>query len=459
MFRASLLVVEDNEDLCETLAEVMRKEGHRVRTAYSGEQALSILRKDIIDLVLLDIKLPEIDGLRVLEEIKEIDPDLLVIMITAITDAQPAVDAMKKGAYDYLMKPFELDELKIVVNKALETHRLKREVSRLRQQQQKQFPDDELFGNSPAMFEVKRLIKVIADTPRTSVLIEGESGTGKELVANAVHNWSARADKPLIKLNCAAIPENLLESELFGHEKGAFTDAKTLKKGMFELANGGSIFLDEIVSMKPALQPKLLRVLETQSFRRIGGVSDINIDVRIIAATNRNLEEAVRQGVFREDLYYRLKVMVITLPPLRERVEDILPLASLFIGANNEEFGKDVRNISEEAKLLLLKYPWPGNVRELKNVIERAVILCTGDTLLPEHLPMELRRDDGNGAVATPDFEGASGDGLSLQEMERRHIIKVLKQNKGNKSKTARILRISRSTLREKMKVYGITDI
>ncbi len=459
MFRASVLVVEDNEDLCQTLADVMRKEGHRVRTAFSGGQALSILRKDLIDLVLLDIKLPEIDGLRVLEEIKEIDPDLLVIMITAITDAQPAVDAMKKGAYDYLMKPFELDELKIVVNKALETHRLKREVSRLRQQQQKQFPDDELFGNSPAMLEVKRLIKVVAATPRTSVLIEGESGTGKELVANAVHKWSSRADKPLIKLNCAAIPENLLESELFGHEKGAFTDAKSLKKGIFELANGGSIFLDEVVSMKLSLQPKLLRVLETQSFRRIGGTSDINIDVRIIAATNRNLEEAVREGAFREDLYYRLKVMVITLPPLRERVEEILPLATLFIGANNEEFGKDVRYISDEAKLLLLRYRWPGNVRELKNVIERAVILCTGNTLLPEHLPMELRRGDDNLSLTGSEFETANGDGLSLQEMERRHIIRVLRQNQGNKSKTARILRISRSTLREKMKVYGITDV
>jgi DNA-binding NtrC family response regulator len=374
-------------------------------------------------------------------------------MITALTDAKPAVEALKMGAYDYLMKPFELDELKLVVAKALETQQLKREVSRLKTQQKDVFPDDELFGNSRPMRELKKLIKIVAGTPKTSVLIQGESGTGKELVANAIHNWSARADKPLIPINCSAIPENLLESELFGHEKGAFTDAKSLKKGIFEMANDGTIFLDEISSMQMSIQPKFLRVLETQSFRRIGGTSDITIDVRIIAATNRNLEDCVEQQTFREDLYYRLKVMVINIPPLRERVEDILPLSMLFIERNNKDFGKEVAGISKEAQELLTQYRWPGNVRELKNVIERAVILCTDEVIQAEYLPLELQKGHSK-AVMSPEFPSIASD--SLEEMEKRHILHVLKKNKGNKSKTARILNISRSTLREKMKNYGL---
>ncbi len=456
MPKANILIIEDNEDLCQTLADVMSKDGQKVRTAFTGEDGLEILKKDIIDLVLLDIKLPDLNGIKILENIKELDPDILVIMITALNDARPAVEALKAGAYDYLMKPFELDELRLVVAKALETHSLKREVSRLKTQQKEVFPDDELFGNSRPMRDLKRLIKIVAGTPKTSVLIQGESGTGKELVANAIHNWSARADKPLIKINCSAIPENLMESELFGHEKGAFTDAKSLKKGMFEMANDGTIFLDEISSMQMSLQPKLLRVLETQSFRRIGGTSDITIDVRIIAATNRNLEECVEQQTFREDLYYRLKVMVINIPPLRDRVEDILPLTMLFIERNNKEFGKEISGISKEAQERLLSYRWPGNVRELKNVIERAVILCSGSELQGEHLSIELQQGRSSIGVSK-EFTAFSSDGDSLEEMEKRHILNVLKKYKGNKSKTARILNISRSTLREKMKSYGLT--
>lgn len=455
MSRANVLIVEDNEDLCQTLADVLRKGNNKVRTSYTGEHALSILRKDIIDLVLLDIKLPDINGLKVLETIKERDPDILVIMITALTDARPAVDALKSGAYDYLMKPFELDELKLVVAKALEAQHLKREVSRLKTQQKDQFPDNELFGNSKPMQELKKLIKIVAATPKTSVLIQGESGTGKELVANATHNWSARAEQPLVKINCSAIPENLLESELFGHEKGAFTDAKHLKKGIFEMANNGTIFLDEISNMQMSIQPKLLRVLETQSFRRIGGVADITIDVRIIAATNRNLEDCVEQQTFREDLYYRLKVMVLDLPVLRERVDDILPLAMLFIERGNKEFGKEIVNISPEAQERLLKYRWPGNVRELKNVMERAVILCNDKELTADKLPLELQ--DGFSKISTSrQFSAFSTDGDSLEAMEKQHIINMLKKYDNNKSKTARILNISRSTLREKMKNYGV---
>lgn len=455
MSKANILIIEDNEDLCQTLADVLRKEGNKVRTAFTGEHGLSILDKDIIDLVLLDIKLPDLNGINILKDIKDKDPDILVIMITATTDARPAVDAMKMGAYDYLMKPFELDQLKLVVAKALETQDLKKEVSRLKNQRKEQFPDDELFGNSKPMRELKKLIKIVAGTPKTSVLIQGESGTGKELVSNAIHNWSARADKPLIKINCSAIPENLLESELFGHEKGAFTDAKALKKGIFEMANNGTIFLDEISSMQMSIQPKFLRVLETQSFRRIGGTSDIHIDVRIIAATNRNLEDCVEQQTFREDLYYRLKVMVLNIPALRERVDDITPLAMLFIERNNKEFGKEIKGIAPDAQEKMLNYRWPGNVRELKNVIERAVILCNDSELQSEHLPLELQHGVSKiGASNT--FSLFSSDSDSLEEMEKRHIINVLKKYNGNKSKTARMLNISRSTLREKMKNYGI---
>ncbi|MCI0691914.1 sigma-54 dependent transcriptional regulator [candidate division KSB1 bacterium] len=460
MNKATLLIVEDNADLCQTLAEIFRKNGHKVHTALSGAEAQRILKAELIDLVLLDLRLPDMSGIKVLEFVKEVDPDIMVIMITAVAnDPRPAVEAMKAGAYDYLTKPFELDEVKLVVAKALETAGLKREVSRLKQQQHGKFPDEELFGNSQVMQEVKNLIKIVSETPRTSVLIQGESGTGKELVANSIHKWSARADKPFVPINCSAIPENLLESELFGHEKGAFTDAKGLKKGMFELANMGTIFLDEMASLRLSLQPKILRVLETQTFRRIGGTVDIQIDVRVIAATNRDLQVMVQQGEFREDLYYRLKVMVISLPPLRERIEDILPLAAIFIEKNNKEFNKNIVGLSEETQALLLKYRWPGNVRELKNVIERAVILCQGGYLLPEHLPLELRSEKSAGAVFplanTGNGNLAPAD-LSLDEMEKRHIQAVLLQHNGNKSKTSRALNISRSTLREKMKLYGI---
>lgn len=455
MSKANILIVEDNEDLGQTLADVLRKEGKKVSIALTGEYALSVLEKEIINLVLLDINLPDVNGIELLQQIKEKDPDILVIMITAMTDAKPAIDAMKMGAYDYLMKPFELDELKLNVAKALETQDLKMEVTRLKSQRKEEFPDNELFGETKPMRDLKKLIHIVASTPKTSVLIQGESGTGKELVSNAVHNWSRRKDKPLVKINCSAIPENLLESELFGHERGAFTDAKTLKKGIFEMANHGTIFLDEISSMQMSMQPKFLRVLETQSFRRIGGTSNIQIDVRLIAATNKNLEDCVEQQTFREDLYYRLKVMVIDIPPLRDRQDDIIPLAMLFIERNNKEFVKEIKGISRETRERMLKYNWPGNVRELKNVIERAVILCNEDEVQSEHLPLELQGGVSKMALSN-EFSFLSSDGDSLEAMEKQHIFKMLEKYKGNKSQTARILSISRSTLREKMKNYGI---
>ncbi len=450
-----ILIVDDEEDLTLGYSKCLSKVGYEVKTASSGEEAIEILKKEIFDLMLLDIRLPAMDGMQVLAKALEIDPDLLVIMITAHGSVASAVDAMKLGAYDYLMKGFDHEELRVVVKKALDVHRLKREVSQLKLNEQRQYPDIAIFGNSPKIRSVKELIRVVARTPKTSVLIQGESGTGKELVSKAIHKLSSRADKPLIAINCSAIPENLMESELFGYEKGAFTDAKAMKKGVFELAHGGTLFLDEISSMKLSLQPKLLRVLETQSFRRIGGTTDIKIDVRIIAATNQDLKECVDNGTFREDLYYRLKVMVINLPPLRERVEDIIPMAKLFIEQNNNEFSKNIIGFTEEAEKLLLSYDWPGNVRELKNVMERASILCQKNIIDVEHLPIELRSaPPKEPKIIAPVV--LSDEAVSLQDMERKHIIETLQKFDGNKSKAARVLNISRSTLREKLKQYGI---
>ena len=451
MSQEKILIVEDNEDLLFTLTRVLEKEGYGLYAAGSGEEAIEIFKKELIDLVLLDLKLPKMNGMAVLDKLKDYDPDCLVLMMTGLTDPKPAIEAMKMGAYDYLMKPFELDEVKLVVRKALETHELKREVARLRRRSRSENPTDAIFGKSAGIEQVKQIIRVVAGTPKTSVLIQGESGTGKELVANAIHFSSARKSEPFIKLNCAAIPDNLLESELFGFEKGAFTDAKTLKKGLFELANGGTIFLDEISSMKLSLQPKILRVIESQTFRRIGGTTDIKIDVRVVAATNTDLGELVKQKEFRDDLYYRLKVMEIVIPPLRERRDDVLLLTKLFIQEFNKEFNREIKRLDETTEQLLVSYAWPGNIRELKNVIERAVILSQGDTLMPEQLPIELKGDDAE--ISVPK---ASLGMVSLVDMEKHHILEVLSNVNQNKSQAARILNISRSTLREKLKAYGL---
>lgn len=450
MSNTKILVIEDNEDLAFSIAKVLKKEGHNVLVSKTGEEGLKIFQEELVDLVLLDLKLPKMDGLAVLHTIKEADPDTAVIMMTASTDVKSAIEAMKKGALDYLIKPFELEELKLVVQKALEMHQLKVEVNRLKRSHTKVYPADTLYGESPQIREIRNMIQIVAQTPRTSVLIHGESGTGKELVANAIHYASKRATKPYIKINCSAIPDNLLESELFGHEKGAFTDAKAMKKGLFELAHTGTVFLDEISSMKLSLQPKLLRVLETQTFRRIGGITDIKIDVRVIAATNTDLNELVKNKEFRDDLYYRLKVIEIYLPPLRERKEDILLLAKLFLQEFKKEFNRNVQKFHPETEKLLLEYSWPGNVRELKNVIERSVILAQGDTILPEHLPLELHEHTPSAPVMRP-------TGMSLAEMEKWHIAEVLRSVNGNKSQAAKILNISRSTLREKLKLYQIS--
>jgi two-component system, NtrC family, response regulator AtoC len=454
--KPSMLIVDDDEVMQETLSDVFGKRGYEVFAVGSGNDALSVIRKNIIDFILLDMKLPDVNGLEILRRIKEFDTEILVVIMTAYSDVQTAVSAMKSGAYDYINKPFELDELKLLIEKGLETKSLINEVRRLHRQQKEPYQKSLIYGVSPQIQYVKELIEMISKTHKTSVLIQGESGTGKELAANAIHYNSNRATKPLMKINCNAIPDSLLESELFGHEKGAFTDAKATKKGLFELADGGTVFLDEIGDMKPFLQSKILRVLESQTFMRVGGEREITVDVRIIAATNRSLEDLMRGGIFRKDLYYRLKVMVVEMPPLRERVEDILLLSDLFVEENNREHGKNIKRFSGESKTLMVRYSWPGNVRELKNVIERAMILAEGDDITPKELPFELRE------VGGPDRRVAvlglpDRDDMSFERIERLHLSTVLARLEWNKSKASRALGISRATLRAKIRKYNIS--
>ena len=455
--KPSILIVDDDEVMVETLRNVLRKKGYELFCAASGNEALELLRKELVDLVLLDMRLPDVDGLEVLSKIKELDTEILVIMMTAYSDVESAVSAMKAGAYHYINKPFELEELRLLIEKGLETKHLINEVRRLRWQQQDKYGNCHLYGESPQMNYVRELIKMISKTHKTSVLIQGESGTGKELTANAIHYESRRATKPLMKINCSAIPDALLESELFGHARGAFTDGKATKKGRFELADGGTVVLDEIGDMKPYLQAKILRFLETQTFMRVGGEREIKVDVRIIAATNKDLESLVREGVFRRDLYYRLKVMVIEMPPLRERPEDIVLLTNLFIEENNRELGKNVKGLTPEAKRLMTLHPWPGNVRELRNVIERAMILTDQEMLTPDQLPLEIRQGRGGIKAESESDAVQAEDDLTLEGAERRHIARVLKKLEWNKSKAAKALGISRATLREKVKRYRLS--
>ncbi|MDH3973717.1 MAG: sigma-54 dependent transcriptional regulator [Deltaproteobacteria bacterium] len=449
--KQSMLIVEDEETMRKTLSEVFVRRDFRVLTAERAGSALEIFKSQKVDIALLDVRLPDRSGLDVLKELRSFDDDTTVIVMTAYPDVKTAILAMKEGAYDYINKPFELDELKLLVDKATENRQLKSEVE-LRRYERKDLGAPDMVGESPAFELVREFIQIVSGTPKTSVLIMGETGTGKELVANSIHCNSERRDNAYIKINCSAIPENLLESELFGYEKGAFTDARQSKKGLFELADGGTIFLDEMGEMDINLQSKLLQVLEYQTFRKLGGTRDISVDVRVIAATNRNLERMVKKNEFREDLYYRLKVMVVELPPLRERRKDVHFLAEYFIDLNNPVFGKNIKGISRAAKDMILNYSWPGNIRELKNVMERAVILAKGETIDIDSLPRELL-SAGENALAAP--QGESHE-MTLEDVEKYHIIKVHKMLGGNKTKAAKLLGISRLTLRDKLKKYGL---
>ncbi len=400
----TILIVDDEPHLPHQFARFLRKHGYEVYTASGGEVGLLELQKNSIDLVLLDVRLPKMSGLEVLGEIRKNDQALPVIMLTAYGDVQTAVAAMKMGALDYLIKGFDLEELLLSVQRGLETSAIQRELRQLRRERSDNYHFSFIVGHSERMREVFDLVTRVAQSDTASVLITGESGTGKEVVARAIHDQSLRASGPFHPLNCAAIASNLLESELFGYEQYAFTDAKKQKRGLLELADGGTLFLDEIGEMPLEMQSKLLRVLETRAFYRLGGNKEVKINVRILAATNRNLEDAMREGAFRADLFYRLAVLRIALPPLRERPGDILLFASRFIDDFNKSLGRNVRQIAPEARRLLLAYQWPGNVRELKNVIERAMILSNSDELLPAHLPGEIagRIDASNGSQLDP---------------------------------------------------------
>jgi DNA-binding NtrC family response regulator len=449
-----ILVVDDEQLIRWSLEQNLKKQGYEVITAGSGEDALRLLREETPDLMLLDIQLPGINGLEVLEKVKEMEEEIIVIMVTALGVLETAIKAMRMGAYDYINKPFNLDELAIVIRKALETNELKREVAHLRSEQSRKYGIGNIIGQSKHMQNVLAMVEKIARSDASTVLIQGESGTGKELIAKAIHYESGRAEKPFMAINCAAVPETLLESELMGHEKGAFTDAKLQKKGLFEMADGGTIFLDEIGDMEPGMQAKLLRVLEERSFRRVGGTKDVQIDVRIVSATNKDLLKAMEEKTFRNDLYYRIQVIPIYLPPLRERQEDIIPLAEHFINHFNREFAKNVKGISKMAEKFLTEYTWPGNIRELKNVIERAIILENEETLLLEHLPQEIVAKTGAAGGGSSGFR-LPPEGIDIEDVERELIRQALEISEGNQSKAAKKLSLGIDAFRYRMKKFG----
>ena len=454
MKRNKILVVDDEHLIRWSLDQNLKKQGYEVVTAGSGEDALRLVREEQPDLVLLDIQLPGISGIDVLEKIKDHDDDIVVIMVTANSGLEHAVNAMRHGAYDYVSKPFNLDELSIIVKKALETSDLKQEVIRLRTETKKNGPPH-IIGESRQIKYLMEVLEKVARSEASTVLVQGESGTGKELVAKWIHYSSNRAEKPFIAINCAAVPATLLESELFGHEKGAFTDAKATKKGLFELADGGTVFLDEIGDMEMGMQAKLLRFLEDRSFRRIGGSRVFTVDVRIISATNKELQKSIEEKTFRNDLYYRLQVIPIFLPSLRERKEDIIPLANHFVALYNKDFNKKVQGIAGMAEQMLMDYNWPGNVRELKNVIERAIILGNDETLLLEHLPLEIvAKASPQPSTICSSFQ-LPPEGIDIEEVEKELIRQALEITEWNQSKAAKKLNLGIDAFRYRMKKFG----
>jgi DNA-binding NtrC family response regulator len=431
----------------------LKESGYEVLDANSGERGIEIFNERPIDLVLVDLKLPGESGIEILKRITAADRNVPVIMITAYGEVETAVEAMKSGAYDFVLKPFELEKLKVTIANALEANHLKSEIAYFRERSVSKAYND-FVGQSAPMAAIFEKLGKIGKSKASTILITGESGVGKELVARTIHASSYNEPRPFMEINCASVPETLLESELFGYEKGAFTDAKTRKKGLVELAEGGTLFLDEIGEMGIMLQSRLLRVIENKTFRRVGGVQDLRVNTRIVAATNRNLEAAIEEKTFRKDLYFRLKVIPLHVPPLRDRREDIPLLINHFVDRFNHELGKHVKPVSREVMEILIKYDWPGNVRELKNVIERAMLLDAEDAILSEHLPSEIY-DAEPAAHGTEKAAHllSSFFPMTLKEIEQIQILKTLEQTKGNKSKAAGILGISRQTLREKLKL------
>lgn len=449
-----ILIVEDEEEMRLILNKALTIQGFQVEEAGDGETALKRLQQASFDVVVLDVRLPGMSGLDALQQIKIFDPDLVVIIMTAFGSKELALQAMKSGAYDYFTKPFKLEEMGVVLRRALEKRQLQRELQALRERVRQQYTVSNMIGQSPGMGEVFRLIHKLAPTDAT-VFITGESGTGKELVAEAIHMQSPRRERPFIPLNCAAVPEGLLESELFGHEKGAFTGAVARKPGKFELADEGTLFLDEIGDMNFHLQAKILRILEKKNFERVGGTHTVQVNVRIIAATHRNLQQLVEQGTFREDLYYRLNVVSISLPPLRERYEDIPLLVDHLISDVNRRLNLHIKGVSQSTLDLFLNYPWPGNVRELRNCIERAAILSEGEVISPEVLPLHFQGLKDELAPEGAGKEPSSLDG-QVEQFERRLIASALRQAEGVQSRAAQLLGIPERSLWYRIKKYQI---
>ena len=454
MRKAKIMVVDDEHLIRWSLEQNLMKPGYEVLTAGNGEDALKLVREEQPELVLLDIHMPGISGLEVLEKVKEFDDEIIVIMVTAHGGLETAVNAMRMGAYDYINKPFNLDEMGIVIKKALENFDLRREVAGLRSEHKK-VGSPTIVGKGKLMQHVLAMMERVAKSEASTVLVQGESGTGKELVAKWIHYESSRADKPFVAINCAAVPSTLLESELFGYEKGAFTDAKAMKKGLFELADGGTVFLDEIGDMELGMQAKLLRFLEDRTFRRVGGSKVISVDVRIISATNKDLLKAVEEKSFRNDLYYRLQVIPIFLPPLRERKEDIVILANHFIESFNKEFNKRIKGLSAAAEQMLTDYSWPGNIRELKNVIERAIILGGEDTLMLEQLPLEIVTQSAAPTSRQSTVFKLPPEGVDIEEVEKELIRQALEVSEWNQSKAAKKLNLGIDAFRYRMKKFG----
>jgi len=452
-----ILIIDDDRLLQNSLRNVLSSKYDTV-IAGSGEAALEILKTNSVDLVLLDIRLPGIDGVETLCRIKELNRELTVVMMTAYEDVKTVVHSMKKGAADYLVKPLDIDELEIIIEKAVENIKLKREVAALRKQCIKDFDIDNIIGESQGIKEAMKLVNTIAKSHDTTVLLEGETGTGKEVLARALHTRSARFGKPFVTINCGAISKDLVESELFGYEKGTFTGGLNEgKKGKFEIADGGTLLLDEVSELLPASQVKLLRFLEDKAFYRVGGTDKKKVDVRIIAATNKKLEETVREGSFRSDLYFRLNVAKIYLPPLRERKEDILPLIHFFMVRFNETFGKNFTGLSREAREILLEHPWVGNVRELRNVIERVILLEEGPLIEAGYLAFLNHQ-----VTLSPDRAALSDmhvplTGLNLDELNKKLIVQALEMSNGNRTKAAKLLGMSRPTMIYRIEKYGIT--
>ncbi|KAF0216555.1 MAG: sigma-54 dependent DNA-binding response [Geobacteraceae bacterium] len=453
-----ILIIDDEAFIRENVERILAEDGYSVLGASGGKQALELVNEEDVDLVLLDLNLGREDGIELLKSLKKVDPELLVIIITGFGSVESAVESLKLGAFDFMKKPFKADALRVIVRLALQTQTLKREVRNLRKGDMEFFEKVPLIGAGPSLKEIIRQVREIARHPASTVLITGESGTGKELVARGIHNLSERREAPFVGINCASLPVLLLESELFGHEKGAFTDAAQRKIGLFEEADKGTIFLDEVGEMEPAMQAKLLRVLEERRIRRVGGTKSIDIDVRVIAATNRDLQEEIRGKRFREDLYYRLNVFPIHIPPLRERSEDIPVLAMFYLEKYNRAFSKNFREISQEALKFMEKYRWPGNIREMKNVMERICIMHNGPILLQEHLPAEITLFKGGRNLAPAAEFLQSGLGLeeSTDRLERSLIEAALRETDGNVLQAASLLKVPRGTLRYKMEKYGL---